>query len=84
MSVPVELVTAICRRVAAENSPSVEVLGVVSGEGGTGRVEVLIRLPGGDGEPARLSLNLSRANQSTLEQDLRAQLREALRAHTAP
>ena len=83
MSVPVDVITDICRRVAAEHSPSVEVLGVVSGEGGTGRVEVLVTLPGGEGESLRLSLNLSRANQPTLEKDLHIQLREALKVHTA-
>ena len=84
MAVPVELVTDICRRVAAEHSPSVEVLGVASSKGGTGRVEVLLTLTLCDDERCRISLNLSRANQAALESELRFQLGEVLRSHAAP
>lgn len=84
MTLPLDAITAICRGVVAEHAPSsVEVLGVVSSDGDSKRVEVLVTIAGCHPEPRLFALNLTRASQPQLEQELRVQLRDALQAHGA-
>jgi hypothetical protein len=83
MTVPVDAIMEVTRSVAAEHSARLEVLGVVSTEGGSDRVEVLITIAGCHTEPCRFVINLSRAEESELKAQLRTKLQEALRHHAA-
>ena len=84
MTVPLNAITAICRSVVAQQAPSsVEVLGVVSSDGDSERVEVLVTIAGCHPEPCLFALNLTRTSEAELEKELRFQLREALQAHGA-
>jgi hypothetical protein len=75
-------VTAISRAVAREYDGALEVLGVASSEGGTGRVELLVTIAGCHREPCVLMLNLTRTEHAAFETELRSKFREALAAHT--
>jgi hypothetical protein len=81
MSIPIEAIIEISRAVAAEQSPSIEVVALASNDGGTGRIELLLTIAGCHIEPCRLLLNLDRADQATFEAALRDKLRTALRTH---
>jgi hypothetical protein len=83
MTIPVDAIMEVTRSVAAEHSSRIEVLGVVSTEGGSDRVEVLITIAGCHTDSCRLVINLSRAEESELKAQLRTKLREALRHHTS-
>jgi hypothetical protein len=76
-------VTRISRAVAREYNGALEVVGVASAEGGTGRVELLVTVVGCHRDPCVLMLNLSRAEHHAFENELRSKFREALAAHTA-
>jgi hypothetical protein len=59
MTLSADTITEISRSVAAEHSPDIEVLGVVSSEGGSDRVELLITITGCHTEPCRFLINLT-------------------------
>jgi hypothetical protein len=75
-------VTRISRAVAREYDGALEVLGVASAEGGTGRVELLVTIAGCHREPCVLMLNLARAEHAAFERELRSKFRAALAAHS--
>ena len=77
-------VTKISRAVARDYDGALEVIGVASTEGGTGRVELLITISGCHRDPCVLMLNLTRAEPVAFERELRSKFREALAAHAAP
>jgi hypothetical protein len=83
MTIPVDTIMEVTRSVAAEHSARLEVLGVVSNEGGSDRVEVLITIAGCHTDSCRVVINLSRAEGSDLEEQLRTKLREALLHHAS-
>lgn len=84
MTVALDVIADISRSVAAEFSPAFTVVGVASTAGGSDQVEVLITIVGCHKEPCRLLIHLNRADRSALELELRAKLRDALFAHSAP
>jgi hypothetical protein len=81
MSLPLDAIAELSRRIAAEYDAAFDVLGVVSTVGGSDHVEVLVTIAGCHDEPCRLLINLSRAEATTLERELRSKLGEALAAH---
>lgn len=80
MSISLDLVTRIGRDVAAEQGAKIENVTIASGDGESGRVELLIVLADCELESCRIMLNLSRNEPSVLEEELRAKLSEALAA----
>jgi len=83
MTLSADTITEISRSVAAEHSPDIEELGVISSEGGSDRVELLITIGGCHTEPCRFLINLTRADAAALEVELRSKFREALRTHAS-
>ena len=74
-------VAEVSRTVAAEYDPRLHVLGVVSTEGDSGRVELLVTIRGCHREPCVIMLNLTRNSQAAFEHDLREQFQRALALH---
>jgi hypothetical protein len=60
---------------------SLHLIGVVSSEGGSDRIELVITINGCHDEPCMLVLNLTRSDRSELATELRDKLRTALGAH---
>ena len=79
----VATVTDVSRMVAAEYDPRLHVLGVVSTEGDSGRVELLATIHGCHREPCVIMLNVTRNSQAAFERDLREQFKRALASHVA-
>ena len=82
MTIPLPRVTAITRAVIAETRSDVDMISVLSTDGGSERVEILITIAGCHADPCRLLLNISRADAAGFEDELREKLREALLAHS--
>jgi hypothetical protein len=59
-----------------------EFLSVMSTEGGSGRVEVMLTVRGCHGQPCKLLLNLPRYDKATFEREFRRALDRALKEHT--
>ena len=78
MALSLESVTEISRRVANQYFSGTPVVGVVSGDGESNRVEVMIVLPDHAPDPHRVMLNLPRYDTSSFERELRAKLLAAL------
>ncbi len=76
-----EDIVVISRDVIRQYSPSLNFVGVMASEGGSGRVEIMVTVKGCHAEPCRLLLNLPRSNRATLESELRRTLEEQLRSH---
>jgi hypothetical protein len=81
MSVPLDVVTSISRDVIAQVRGDLELLGVVSTDGGSDRIELLVTVAGCHSEPCRLALNVTRADAAAFEDELRTKLRHALISH---
>lgn len=81
MSVPLDEVTAISRDVIAQVRGDVELLGVLSTDGGSERIELLVTIAGCHREPCRIVLNLTRGDAADFEDELREKLRHALLSH---
>ena len=76
-----ERILGISRAVAREHQPPLEVQGIVSTNGGSQRVELLVTIGGCHKEPCRLLLNLTRLDEADLEEELRAKFRDTLDVH---
>ena len=77
----IETVTALSRAVAAEYDPSLQVVGVASTNGESGRVELLATIRGCHQEPCVIMLNVTRLGEGAFEKDLREKFRDALASH---
>jgi len=77
----VATVTEVSRVVAAEYDPRLQVLGVASTEGDSGRVELLVTIRGCHRDPCVVVLNVTRNSQAAFEHDPREQFRRALASH---
>lgn len=80
MKIPLDRVTEVARSVIAESGRKVELLSVLP-NGGSERVELLITICGCHTNPCNLLLNITRTDETELEDELRDKLREALLAH---
>ena len=81
MGVSLDQATAISRDVIAEVRGDLELLGVLSTDGGSDRIELLVTVAGCHREPCRLVLNLTRVDAADFEDELREKLRDALVSH---
>jgi hypothetical protein len=82
MTLSLQQVTEISRAIV-EKERDLDLIGVASTDGGSGRVEVLMTIAGCHEEPCVLMLNLARGERAALERELRIKLRGALAAHAA-
>ena len=73
-------VTEITRNVAQEQSPGLDVVGILT-SGGSERVELLLAMAGDDAEPRRYMITVPRTDASQLESELRTKLSEVVRNH---
>jgi hypothetical protein len=78
-----EEITTISLDVIRQYPRPLELVGIMSSEGGSSRVEIMVTVKGCHDEPCRLLLNLSRGDQTALEIELREKLQSALRTHNA-
>jgi hypothetical protein len=83
MSLKLDAITKIARKVVEAESSDLAVAGVTSRDGDADRVEVLIDISGCHREPCRLMLNLNRSDPAALEHDLRSELAKALSDHVS-
>ena len=81
MALSLDTITAISRDIAADHDPALQVVGVASSDGGSDRVELLVTIVGCHQEPCILMLNLTRAETSQFERELKDKLREKLADH---
>ena len=84
MTLTVPDITRIATEVAQAQNSSLQILGVSSSDGGSNRIEILVRVRGCHNEPCTVQLNISRGGRSEFEQELRDQLRRALASHGPP
>jgi hypothetical protein len=75
---PIETITSISRAVAANTDQRLNVIGVASSGGDTGRVELLVAIEELRADPSLIMLNVTRSGQGALERDLRDKFHEAL------
>jgi hypothetical protein len=81
MTLNVDLVTALSREIAGELDRRLRVVSVAAAEGGSERVELLVTIAGCHRDPCILMINVTRAEPSEFERDVREKLRAALSAH---
>jgi hypothetical protein len=81
LSLQLDSIRAISRAVAERQGLRLEDVQIVSGIGGTDRVEVLITIAGCHRDPCSLLLNLTRIDRPQFEEELAAKLRDALGSH---
>jgi hypothetical protein len=81
MRLTLDEVKTISRTIAQEFAGEIEVTNVVSTDGGTDHVELLMTIAGCHREPCTLMVNVRRDDE-TMEDELRARIQEALAAHT--
>jgi hypothetical protein len=78
----VKTVTAISRKAATEQDPSLEVMGVVLSEGEKDRAEIVVRIRGCHPEPCRVVINVNRnLTPDELAAEITRHLRGAIEAH---
>jgi hypothetical protein len=83
MILATDVVNEISRNVAAEHSPGLDVVGILSA-GGSERIELLVAMSSHqDDEPRRYMLTLPRTDASQFEAELRSKLNEVVRNHVA-
>ena len=82
MILATDVVNEISRNVAAEHSPGLDVVGILSA-GGSERIELLVAMASLDDEPRRYMLTLPRTDASEFEAELRSKLNEVVRNHVA-
>jgi hypothetical protein len=80
MPLNTSVVTEITRHVAAEQSPDLDVVGILS-SGGSERIELLLAMAGDNAEPRRYMITVPRTDASELESELRLKLSEVVRSH---
>ena len=77
--VPLDMLTALVREIAAEIDPRLDVVGVTDAGGGEGYVEMLVRMTECDREPCRVTIGVDRTlDRTALEQSLDKPLRAYL------
>jgi hypothetical protein len=79
----IDTIKALSQDIAAEYDSRLEVIGIASTDGESGRVEILVTIRGCHEEPCVVMVNLTRLGQAAFERDLRNKLRGALAAQTA-
>jgi hypothetical protein len=75
---PIESVASMSRAVAADTDQRLNVVGVASSGGDTGRVELLVTVDRSREDPSMIMVNVTRSGRDALERDLRDKFRDAL------
>ena len=83
MTLSLQQVTQISRAIV-EAEKDLDLIGVASTDGASGRVELLVTIAGCHAGPCVLMLNLTRGERAAFERELRTKLHEALSTHTRP
>jgi hypothetical protein len=78
MALSLTSVTRISRKVVREDFPGVSVNGASTADIDKTRVEIMFTSKVGDREPARLTLNVTRADPTSFEEELRSKLTAAM------
>ena len=81
MTLSTTQITELSKRVAAQVSPRLKVLGVTAADGGSERIELLVELLGCHDDPCHVMLNLSRADVQSLDEQLRTKLHAVFTDH---
>lgn len=81
MTLDIDTITRTVSSILQEHGRALELVGVASTEGGSGRVELMITVTGCHREPCRLLVNVTRADQVTFERELRSKFAEVLANH---
>jgi hypothetical protein len=84
MPLDLDEITAISLDVIRQHAASLALVGLTASDGGSSRAEIMVTVKGCHAEPCRLLLNLSRADRTAFEAELRQTLHDALRMHTVP
>jgi hypothetical protein len=84
MTLTIDSITTMSRAVAADYDPRLHVMGVVSTDGESGRVELLLTIEGCHTDPCVIMVNVTRLGQAAFERDLREKFRDALASHLVP
>jgi hypothetical protein len=71
-------VTRISRKIVREDFPGVSVNGASTADIDKSRVEVMFTSKAGDHDPARVTLNVTRVDATSFEQELRSKLTAAM------
>jgi len=77
MSLPIDQVEAISRAVARQYDPRLTVVSLAS-SGGSARVELLVTIDRCRQGPYLVMVNVTRAGEAALEQELREKFRDAV------
>ena len=80
MMLATDVVNEISRSVAAEQSPDLDVLGILSA-GGSERIELLVAMADGHDEQRRYMITVARTNATEFETELRSKLSAVVRNH---
>lgn len=81
MMLATDVVNEISRSVAAEHSPDLDVVGILSA-GGSERIELLVAMSTLDDAPRRYMITVPRTDASEFESQLRLKLGEVVRNHS--
>lgn len=77
---PLSNIAEITRNVAAEQSPALDVVGVLS-SGGSESIELLLAMRGTDDESRRYMITVPRTDATEFESELRRKLNEVVIGH---
>ena len=83
MGVALPQIADMSRAVVLEHGHGLNVLAVTATEGGTDRVEVLVRIGECPQGPCRFVVNVTRTGSGAFADDFRLKLRDALQKHAA-
>lgn len=81
MMLATDVVNEISRNVAAEQSPDLDVLGILSA-GGSERIELLVAMADGQDEQRRYMITVPRTDATEFESALRSKLSAVVRNHS--
>jgi hypothetical protein len=81
MHLTTDAVSEISRIVAAEQSPDLDVVAVLS-SGGSDRIELLLAMASANEEPRRYMITVQRTDATELESELRLKLGNVIRNHS--
>ena len=81
VSLDLDRLTEITRRLVREHRRGLAVVNITSTEGGSDRVELLITIDGCHKDPCRFLINVNRAEPLQFEGELSVKLHDAFRSH---
>ena len=82
MSLAMNEVADLSRRIASEVAGAFRVAAVTTTDGGAERAEIVVSIEGCHDGPCRFMVNVTRAERSAFEHELRTKLLDALDRHS--